>query len=280
MSLHPDSTSEWSPQPDPVTGLPRRPAGWWQARLPWGLTAAFAICSVALLARATALYRQLQQAQRQYLAQIRTVAELRAQLTHCTNQAQLDLSNLQAKLAGVEQWALEKTAALQQQQRALEAELQRKTAELEQERLTYRRQLAAKTADNQALQDAVAKLTLENRDRLTNVNLLVLRPGATTPEHRPLPIGALVWDGPQQRGLALVQHLPSPPAGQAHQLWLHDPKYPIPISAGVLPRTTSGLVRYWFKPLFPIQQLTKASVTLEAAGDQDKPQGPVLLESP
>lgn len=280
MALHTEPPPESPLEPDPVTGLRRRPPGWWLGWAPWVLAAAFACCGVGLLARATSLYRQLQEARRQQVADRRTIAELRAQLTAATQQAQRDASNFQARLAELERLALEKVAEAERHQRALQDQLQRKTTEWEQERQTFRRQLAAQTADNQALQDAVAKLTADNRQRLTQIELLVLQPVAAAAQLRPPPLGAVAWDGPQQRGLALIENLRPPPPGQDHQLWLHDPKYPIPISAGLLPRPASGPVRHPFKPLFPIQHLTKVTLTLETQGGTDKPQGPVLLESP
>lgn len=280
MSLKPESLPDPPAAPDPVTGLRRRPAGWWLSGAPWALAAAFACCSVGLLGRAIGLYRELQQVQRQHLADLRIAAELRAQLAGSKEQARLSASNLQAQLVEVERLALEKAAEAERQKRTLQDQLHRKTTELEQERQTFRRQLAAKEADNQALQDAVAKLTTENRERLRQIELLVLRPVAAAAELRPAPVGAVAWDGAYQRGVALIANLRPAPAGQDHQLWLHDPKYPIPISAGVLPRASPEPVRLWFKPLFPIQHLTKVSLTLEVQGGADKPQGPLLLEGP
>ena len=264
------------PASDPLTGAHRREPNSWVALIPWVLAAGFALCCVVLLALAFALRREIQQAERRLEESRRNAADLRRQVNSANEESRTNATNFQARLADFQRLTLQRTAESERAKRALQDELQTKTAALARERSEFQRRLTAKAGDIQALEEAVAKVTLENKERLTHLNVLLLRPTADASSA----IGVVVWDRPQQRGLVRVENLGTAPPGQDHQLWLHDPKYPIPISAGVLPAVKNGSMRHGFKPLFTIEHLTKVTVTLERRGGVDKPQGKVVMESP
>jgi hypothetical protein len=95
----------------------------------------------------------------------------------------------------------------------------------------------------------------------------------------PAGLAVVVWDGAIQRGLLYAENLLTPPSGRDYQVWLHDPKYPIAINAGILPAPVDGSIRHFFKPVFPIEKLTRVTLSIERKGGVEKQQGRVELTS-
>ena len=87
----------------------------------------------------------------------------------------------------------------------------------------------------------------------------------------------VVWDAEKQRGILTLTNIPRAAAGQDFQLWITDPKYPQPVSAGVVPVGGDGLARVAFTPAHAIRSAEKFAISIERAGGAPAPGGPVIL---
>ena len=90
---------------------------------------------------------------------------------------------------------------------------------------------------------------LQNRNALSEVKVATLD-AQTAPLEKVNAV--VVWDAQRQEGLIKLGHLPKPDAGKDYQLWVIDPKYASPVSAGVLSVGDDGTVVITFKPVQPI----------------------------
>ncbi len=89
-----------------------------------------------------------------------------------------------------------------------------------------------------------------------------------------------VWDQATQQGVLAVEKLPALAADQDYQLWVIDPKYPDPVSGGVLiVDSHTGAARLAFHPGQPIATAAKFAVSCERKGGRPRPEGPIVLLS-
>ena len=87
----------------------------------------------------------------------------------------------------------------------------------------------------------------------------------------PKPIAVCLWDGEQQSGILMAQYLPPLTPGRDYQLWIIDPQYLAPVSAGVFQVDTLGAARIHFKPDKAIGTARQFTVTTEAKGGATAP---------
>lgn len=87
----------------------------------------------------------------------------------------------------------------------------------------------------------------------------------------------VIWDTARQAGLIQFRDLPAPQPGKNYQLWVIDPKFPQPISAGLVPFSASGLVRMDFTPAKAVGTANAFAVSIEKAGGSRSPQGQIIL---
>ena len=78
-------------------------------------------------------------------------------------------------------------------------------------------------------------------------------------------IAVAVWDASAQQGLVRFDNLPVAAADKDYQLWVIDPRYPAPVSAGVFAGGSGG-VDVKFRPDQPIARADKFAVSLERKG--------------
>jgi anti-sigma-K factor RskA len=115
--------------------------------------------------------------------------------------------------------------------------------------------------ETQDLKQAVA--TLQETNRLANLRIAMLGSLLTD---SPKTVAVSLWDDKQQRGVFVVQNLKPLPADKDYQLWVIDPKYPTPVSAGVFQVDMQGNVRLQFKADKLIESASKFAVTQEPKG--------------
>ena len=113
----------------------------------------------------------------------------------------------------------------------------------------------------QDLKQAVA--TLQETNRLASLRIAMLN---SMLEDSPKAVAVSLWDEKEQRGVFLVQNLKPLPADKDYQLWVIDPKYPTPVSAGVFQVDAQGNVRLQFKTDKLIENAGKFAVTQEPKG--------------
>ena len=116
------------------------------------------------------------------------------------------------------------------------------------------------------LKQAVA--TLQETNRLANVRIAMLNSMLTD---SPKAVAVSLWDNQQQRGVFVVQNLKPLPADRDYQLWVMDPKYPTPVSAGVFQVDAQGNMRVQFKADKLIESADKFAVTQEPKGGLPTP---------
>ena len=110
--------------------------------------------------------------------------------------------------------------------------------------------------------------TLQQSNRLANIRIAVLNAQLSAD---PKALAVSVWDNERQSGVVVVHHLKPPPKGKDYQLWIIDPRYPTPVSAGILPVDDAGDGRVDFKARQPIQSANQFAVTEEVKGGAEVP---------
>jgi anti-sigma-K factor RskA len=87
----------------------------------------------------------------------------------------------------------------------------------------------------------------------------------------PKAVAVSVWDNDRQDGVFIVRNLKQLPGDKDYQLWIIDPKYPSPVSAGVFRVDAKGNVREDFHAKQQIQAANQFAVTIENKGGADVP---------
>ncbi len=135
------------------------------------------------------------------------------------------------------------------------------------EKLNKLNQLAdSLQSQTQDLKKLVVKLSETNR--LAGLRIAMLN---SLLEDSPKTVAVSLWDNNQQRGVFLVQNLKPAPADKDYQLWVIDPKYALPVSAGIFRVDEQGNLRVEFKADKPIETANKFAVTVEPKGGQPTP---------
>jgi anti-sigma-K factor RskA len=121
-------------------------------------------------------------------------------------------------------------------------------------------------SETQNLQQAVA--TLRETNRLENLRIAMLN---SMLADSPKAVAVSLWDEKEQRGVFVVENLKPLPADRDYQLWVMDPKYPTPVSAGVFQVDGQGNVRLTFRADKLIESANKFAVTQEPKGGLPTP---------
>lgn len=122
------------------------------------------------------------------------------------------------------------------------------------------------------LRDEVVRL--RGRDALAQVKIATL--SAQVAEFAKAGV-IIVWDPQEQRGVIKVANLPKPATGKDYQLWVIDPKYPAPVSGGVLVLADAGTTRASFKPDQFIEHADKFAISVEPTGGVAQVGGPIIF---
>jgi anti-sigma-K factor RskA len=130
------------------------------------------------------------------------------------------------------------------------------------------RQKAAFQSQVDSMRREVADL--KARDALSQIKIATL---ASMVKNAPQAMAVVAWDGGAQRGILKTVNMPAAHEDQDYQLWIIDPDYKQPVSAGVFdPGKGTN-----FEPAHPISKADKFAVSLEKKGGSPTPQGPVVL---
>lgn len=125
----------------------------------------------------------------------------------------------------------------------------------------------------QSLQSATnslqkALVALQETNRLENLRIAMLN---SMLADSPKAVAVGLWDEKEQRGVFVAQNLKPLPADKDYQLWVIDPKYSAPVSAGVFQVDGQGGGRLQFKADRPIETAGKFAVTQEPKGGLPTP---------
>jgi anti-sigma-K factor RskA len=117
-------------------------------------------------------------------------------------------------------------------------------------------------------------LELRNRDDLLKVRIATL---TAQNEAYAKSTAVIVWDPVKQQGVLKLSGLPRPAEGKDYQLWIIDPKYPKPVSGGVVPVGENGLARVSFTPERSVKTADKFAISIEQEGGVPVGAGPIIL---
>jgi anti-sigma-K factor RskA len=113
---------------------------------------------------------------------------------------------------------------------------------------------------------------LTNRNALASVKIAML---ASMAKNAPDARAVVAWDGNSQQGILKTLGMPAAAADQDYQLWVIDPDYKTPVSAGVFDPAAGAK----FAPVHRIMKADKFAVSLEKKGGSETPQGPIVMVS-
>jgi anti-sigma-K factor RskA len=149
-----------------------------------------------------------------------------------------------------------------------EAVLQNHLADAESFINSDAKQKAALQSQVDSLRGEVADL--KTRNALSDIKIATL---ASMLKNAPQAMAVVAWDPGAQRGILKTANMPAARADQDYQLWIIDPDYKQPVSAGVF----DPAQRANFQPVHPISKVDKFAVSLEKKGGSPAPQGPIVL---
>ena len=121
---------------------------------------------------------------------------------------------------------------------------------------------------------------LRQRDALSQVQIATLKVQATALAKAYANVAAyVVWDATAQNGVMRFDKLPPAGANKDYQMWIIDPRYDAPVSAGIFTAGTGGELNVNFKPTRPIALAQNFAISVEPKGGSAKPGGPIVLLS-
>lgn len=126
--------------------------------------------------------------------------------------------------------------------------------------------------DRGRLQRNVARL--ESRDALARAQIATLSSKLSS---APRATAVVIWDPEKQQGVLKAINVPANARDQDYQLWVVDPQYKQPVSAGVFRVDESGVTRVSFRPEARVKTVEAFAVSLERKGGVPKAEGPMVL---
>ena len=127
-------------------------------------------------------------------------------------------------------------------------------------------------AGRSQLQKRIAHL--EQRDILSQIQIATL---SSKLENAPDANAVVVWDERKQRGVLKVTQVPRNAPDRDYQLWMVDPRYKDPVSAGVFHIANDGALSVLFQPTTPVREAKGFAISLERKGGVTKAEGPIVL---
>lgn len=195
-------------------------------------------------------------------------------------EAQEQVRSLNGERDGAVQLAAEKerqTAAVQAEIKKLRAEredLIQQVTTLEDKQKTMR---VENTTLAERRDDLEKKITqLEKSDSPSQIRVATLTSKFAAASR---PAATIVWDTAKQQGILNAANLPATGRNQDYQVWIVDPQYEQPVSAGVFSSGRDDAIEFSFHPNQRITVAKGFAVSLERKGGVTKPTGPMVLVS-
>jgi anti-sigma-K factor RskA len=116
---------------------------------------------------------------------------------------------------------------------------------------------------------------LRDRDALTTLRIASLSSQLQGVKGQ----GAIAWSTETQRGLLKLEKMPPLERNQDYQLWVIDPRYPQPVSGGLVRVDDEGNARLTFTVDVPIRNADKFAISRERMGGAMSPEGPIVMMS-
>ena len=188
------------------------------------------------------------------------------------------LSTQVAAMSEVEEEARRQLILVRDERDALDESNAKSARELAQ--LTQ--QLEALRQSDQLTQQQVVTLTreiseLRKKDAFAQVQIATLQSTVAAYKEG---VAVVVWDSEKQMGMLKLEKMPPVEAGKDYQLWVVDPKNPVPVNAGIVQVDAQGFAKVDFKPVDAISSAAKFALSIEREGGVPRNEGPIILIGP
>lgn len=147
-----------------------------------------------------------------------------------------------------------------------------KIADLEKRDADSNAKIAALSRERERTASEIARL--QERDNLSQMQIATL---TSKLADAPKATAFVIWDAENQRGVLTTVDMPPNATDRDYQLWIVDPKYQIPVDAGVFSVKSGEATKILFKPKTPISSADAFAVSLEQKGGVPKAEGPIVL---
>lgn len=143
-------------------------------------------------------------------------------------------------------------------------------------------QFDAMRQNNQHSQQQLAALNqevsqLRKKDAFAQMQIATLQSSVAAYQQG---VAVVVWDSEKHQGVLKLEKMPPVEAGKDYQLWVVDPKNPVPVDAGVVQVDAQGFAKVDFKPVTDVSGATKFALSVEREGGVPKGEGPIILIGP
>ena len=117
-------------------------------------------------------------------------------------------------------------------------------------------------------------LDLRTRDAFSKMKIATL---TAQDEAYAKAAAVVVWDAGKQRGIIKLHNFPRAAAGKDYQLWVIDPNYPQPVSAGLVRVGDDGAARVEFAPEHTVRSADKFALSIEREGGSPAGAEPIVV---
>lgn len=202
-----------------------------------------------------------------------TNAELQTQRADLHQKVTQMDSSYGSKIAGLQRQVAERNQEIQRHQSNLESratEMDRVQRQLVQ----FRTRAAQDATELDRLNSAASAVAPPSANRFENTRIVLLH---STPDGPPNAIGSANFDLVTQKGILIVENLVTLSNDRDYNLWLLDPNYPSPITAGPFRVNERGNARIEFTPASPVRSVERFVITIERRGGPASPQGRLVM---
>ena len=257
-----------------VVALPGQDFGNWMVWVPWALAACFALLCIILLGTSTSLRRQMADL-RQEIEQVGAVSAEAEQQRQEVQTVIHQVTNYQQRIVDLQAQLSQRNQEHQREVTRLEDQLKQTANQAQAQRVPLLRQIQEQEEFIDDLKDAVSQATAGTSDRFAQTRAAALLPA---PQSTLQAVGAAVFDAIAQQGMVVVEKLP-PLQNQDYQLWLFDPRFATPVSAGVFGTDAQGRARYEYRTAFAVEAVDRFAISIERKGGAPVPQGAIVMQS-
>jgi anti-sigma-K factor RskA len=207
---------------------------------------------------------------RQLAAKIQALEDNAAKLAEQSRTVEKQSGQIQV-LQQQLQTAVERTLTLSTQSVALQNQLRQAEA-LKRDLDAMNQRANQLSKDSDILRAQLAELQSAQRVSLMQITLL-----KSLLDGSPDSAGVSVWDKEHQKGIFVADKLPPLADDKTYQLWILDPKYTTPVSAGIFAVDDQGHARVEFTPALPVDRSDRLAVSIERRGGAPQPEGRIVL---
>ena len=161
---------------------------------------------------------------------------------------------------------------------ARQAEAQQTTEKLAAEsQRAFGLESALKNAEAQISQLKNEVVMLQEKDAFARMQIATLQSNVSQYKQG---VAVVVWDSEKHTGILKLEKMPPLDTKKDYQLWVVDPKNPVPVDAGVIQMDSKGFAKIDFKPVDAVSEAAKFAISVERKGGVPKAEGPIVFIGP